>query len=60
MQTKYIKAKRVVEKANFQLDEAYGDYGELDDEQGGRKRPRTRGLKKTLELERKKESELEE
>jgi len=60
MKIKYIKAKRKAEKAKFQLDEAYGDYGEPYDEQGQRKRPRTRGLKKALELERQKEAELEE
>lgn len=47
-------------KPKFKLDEAYGDYGELKDEQGQRKRPRTRGLKKALELERQNEAELEE
>lgn len=34
MQTKYIKANREAKKAKFQLDEAYGDYGDPDDEQG--------------------------
>ena len=37
MQIKYIKAKREAEKAKFQLNEAYGDYGEPNDEQGQRK-----------------------
>lgn len=58
VQTKYIRAKGEVKKAKFQLDEAYGDYGELDDEQGQRKIPRTRGLKRALELERQKKVEL--
>lgn len=60
MQIKYIKEKMEVEKAKFQLDEPYGDYGEPDDEQGQRKRSRTRGLRKALDIERQKEVELEE
>ena len=60
MQIKYIKAKREVGKSIFQLDQAYGDYGEPDDEQGQIKMPRTRVLKKALELARQKEAELEE
>ena len=42
------------------LDEAYERYGETNEaeEKVPRKRPRTKGLKRALELERKKEVEL--
>lgn len=46
MQTKYIKAKREAEKEKLKLDDAYGHYGEPDDEYGQRKRPGTRRLKR--------------
>ena len=58
MEIQLIKAKREAEKAKALLDETYGQYGEYLDEQVPRRRPRTRGLKRALELEKKREAEL--
>ena len=49
-----IKEKREDEKVKALLDEAYGQYSE----QVTRRRPRTRGLKRALELEKQKEAQL--
>ena len=55
-----LKEKREEKKAKALLDEAYERYGETNevDEQVPRIRPRTRGLKRALELERQKDVEL--
>lgn len=53
-----IKGKREEMKAKALLDEAYDKYGEPKQEQEPKIRPRTRGLKRGLELERQKEVEL--
>ena len=51
-----IKAKREPKKAKVQLEESYGEYGEPMEEDMPRRRPRTRGLKRALELEKVKEA----
>jgi len=58
MEIKLIKGKREEMKAKALLDEASDRYGEFEEEQEPRKRPRTRGLKRALELEKQKEAEL--
>ena len=58
MEIQLIKAKREGKKSKALLDEAYGEYGEQQEEQVPRRRPRTRGLKRALELEKQKEVEL--
>ena len=60
MEMQLLKEKREENKAKALLDEAYYSYGETNEEeyQVPRKRPRTRGLKRALLLERKKEAEL--
>lgn len=45
-------------KAKALLEEAYDRYGEPEEKQETRKRPRTRGLKRALELEKQNEAEL--
>ena len=57
MEIQRIKEKREAEKEKALIDEAYGKYGEHLDEQVPRRRPRTRGLKRALELEKQKETE---
>ena len=49
MEIQLKKAKREAEKAKALLDEADEQYGEPPDEQVPRRRPMTRGLKRTLE-----------
>lgn len=58
MEIQLIKAKWEVEKAKALLDESYGEYGDQLEEHVPRKRPRTRGLKRALELEKHKEAQL--
>lgn len=58
MEIQLIKAKREAEKAKDLLDEAYGEYTDKMEEQVPRRWPRTRGLKRALELEKQKEVEL--
>lgn len=58
MEIQLIKAKREAEKAKAFLDETYGEYGEQLEDQVPRIRPRTIGLKRALELEKRKEVEL--
>jgi len=58
MEIQHIKVKREVEKAKALLDEAYGEYSDQLEEQVPRRRPRTRGLKRALELKKQKEVEL--
>ena len=58
MEIKLIKEKREAMKAKELLDEAYDRYGEAEEEKEPRKRPRTKGLKRALELEKQKEVEL--
>jgi len=53
-----IKANREAEKAKALLDEEYEKYGEKLDEQVPRRRPRIRGLKRSLELKEQRAAEL--
>ena len=57
---KFIKAQREAEKTKLLLEETLEKYGLLyeTEEQVPRRRPRTRGLKRALELGRQKEREL--
>lgn len=55
---KLIKVEREAMEVKALLEEAYENYGEYQEEQETRKIPRTRGLKRALELEKKKEVEL--
>ena len=57
-----IKAQREEKKAKALLEETLKRFGEPDDEedQPPRERPRTRGLKRALALERWREAELVE
>ena len=59
-EVKFIKAQREPEKAKIFLEEALETYGVTEEPkyQVTRRRPRTRGLKRALELERQKEVEL--
>ena len=59
-EVKCIKAQREAEKAKALLEETLERFGEPDDEedQPPRQRPRTRGLKRALALERQWEAEL--
>jgi len=52
MEIQLIKAKREEMKAKELLDESYDRHGEPQQEK--KSRPRTRGLKRALELERQK------
>lgn len=58
MEIKLIKAEREAMKVKALLEEAYDRYGEPEEEKETRKMPRTRGLKRALELENNKEIEL--
>jgi len=57
MAVQLIKAKREAEKAKVQLEEAYGEYDEPTEEDMPKRWPRTRGLKRALELEKEKEAQ---
>ena len=59
-EVKLIKDQREVEKAKLLLEETLETYGDTNEseEQVPSRRPRTRGLKRALELERKREVEL--
>lgn len=58
MEIQLIKAKREAKKAKALLDETYGEYSDQLEEQVPRRRPRTIGLKRSLDLEKQKEAEL--
>lgn len=58
MDIQLIKAKREAKKAKALLNEAYGEYNDRLEQQVHRRRPRTRGLKRGLELEKQREAEL--
>lgn len=57
---KWIKSQREAEKAKALLEETLEKFGELDDDEDRppRHRPKTRGLKRALALERQWEAEL--
>ena len=59
-EVKCIKAQREVEKAQALLEETLERFGEPDDEedQPPRQRPKTRGLKRALALEKQREADL--
>lgn len=57
---KFIKAPREAEKSKLLLEETLETYGVTDETKGQvpRQRPRNRGMKRALELEKKREVEL--
>ena len=58
MEIQLIKEKIEAEKAKALLDEVYGEYSDHLEERVPRRRSRSRGLKRALELEKKREAEL--
>jgi len=57
MEIQLIKAKKEAIKAKALLDEAYGRYSETKEEQEVGIRPRNRGFKRAIELEKQKQVE---
>lgn len=58
MEVQLIKDKREAKKFKVQLEEAYDDYDEPMEENMLKSRPKIRGLKRALKLEREREAQL--